>query len=93
MIAIDRSGAQSPKAITAGHIEALMKPYPGGGVAVLLANLGTGTASGRSTLSQFGITTAKGSGYNVWTGKTNTFSGIAVTMGSGQTMLFILKAA
>jgi hypothetical protein len=70
-----------------------MKSDPEGGLAVLFANFGTGTGSGRFALSQFGITTSKGSGYNVWTGRMNTFSAIAVTMGAGQTMLFILKAA
>jgi alpha-galactosidase len=93
MLAIDQSGAQAPKAIMSGHIEALMKPDPEGGLAVLLVNLGTGTGSGRFKLSQFGITTAKASGYNVWTGATNTFSSIAVTMRAGQTELFEVKAA
>jgi len=93
MITIDQSGAQSPKAIMAGHIEALMKPYPGGGVAVLLANLGTGTGSGHFSLSQFGITTARASGYNVWTGRTTHFSGVSVTMAAGATILVIMKAA
>ena len=75
------------------HIEALMKPCPGGGVAVLLANLGTGTGSGRFTLSQLGITTPKASCYNVWTGVRVSCSSIAVTMVAGQTALLVLKAA
>jgi alpha-galactosidase len=91
LIAIDQSGAQAAKAITSGHIEALMKPDPEGGLAVLLANVGTGTGGGRFTLAQFGIATARASGYNVWTGRTNTFSAVAVTMGAGQTELLVLK--
>jgi hypothetical protein len=75
------------------HIEALMKPDPQGGVAVLLANLGTGTGSGHFKLSQFGLTTSRASGYNVWTGAMNTFSGVSITLGAGQTELLILKAA
>jgi alpha-galactosidase len=93
MLAIDQSGAQPSKAIRSGHIEALMKPDPEGGLAVLLVNLGLGTGSGRFKLSQFGITTAKASGYNVWTGATNTFRTISVTMRPRQTELLEVKAA
>jgi alpha-galactosidase len=93
VLAIDQSGAQAPKSVMSAHIEALMKPDPQGGVAVLLANLGTGAGSGHFKLSQFGLTTSRGSGYNVWTGAMNTFSGVSITLGAGQTELLILKAA
>jgi alpha-galactosidase len=91
MIAIDQSGAQAPKMVTSGHIEAVMKGADGG-LAILLANLGARTASGHFTLSQLGITSARASGSNVWTGKTTTFSGVTVTLGAGQTTLLVLKA-
>ena len=35
-----------------GDIEALMKPHPAGGTAVLFVNLGTGEATGRFALAQ-----------------------------------------
>ncbi|MCW2893837.1 MAG: Alpha galactosidase C-terminal beta sandwich domain, partial [Actinomycetia bacterium] len=87
LIAIDQSGEQCSKAITNAHVEALMKPDPEGGIAVLFVNLGQGTSTGRFELSEFGITSARASGYNVWTGRTTTFSGVSVTLEAGQTML------
>jgi alpha-galactosidase len=90
MIAIDHSGAQAWKAVTSGHVEAVTKGAAGG-LAVLLANLGAHTASARFTLPQLGITTARAAGYNVWAGKTTTFSGVSVKLGAGQTMLLVLK--
>jgi hypothetical protein len=69
------------------HIEALMKPDPEGGTAVLFVNLGTDTGTGRFSLSQFGISSARADGYNVWTGRTTTFSEVSVTLEAGQTML------
>lgn len=92
MLAIDSSGAQAPSAITSGHIEAVMKNADGG-KAVLLANLGTGTGSGKFTLAQLGLSGNRASGLNVWTGKTNTFSGVTVTMTAGQTELYVIKSA
>jgi hypothetical protein len=50
------------------------------------------TARGYFTLSQLGITTAKASGQNVWTGKTTIYSGVTVTLRAGQTTLLVLKA-
>jgi hypothetical protein len=38
-----------------------------------------------------GITSARASGYNVWTGRTTTFSGVSVTLEAGQTMLVQIK--
>lgn len=68
-----------------------MKPDPEGGIAVLFVNLGTGTTTGRFSLSQLGITSARASGYNVWRERTTTFSGVSVTLEAGQTMLMQIK--
>jgi alpha-galactosidase len=92
LIAIDQSGAQARRAGVSGHIEALAKPDPQGGQAVLLANSGTRTSTGHFPLSQFGITTADASSYNVWTCATGSLSGVTVTLPAGQTELLILKA-
>ena len=75
------------------HIEALMKPDPTGGIAVLFVNLGPDTSTGRFSLSQFGITSARASAYNVWTASTTTFNEVSVTLGAGQTMLVQIKEA
>jgi hypothetical protein len=91
MIAIDQSGEQCSTVIMNADIEALMKPHPEGGTAVLFVNLGTGTSTGRFALSAFGITSARASGYNVWTGETTTFSEVSVTLEAGQTSLVQLK--
>jgi alpha-galactosidase len=91
MIAIDQSGEQCSQVIINAHIEALMKPDPKGGVAVLFVNLGPGTGAGTFSLSQFGITSARASGYNVWTGSTTTFTGVSVRLGEGQTLLLQIK--
>lgn len=90
MIAIDQSGTQAAKAVTSGHVEAVIKAADGG-TAVLFANLGAGTASAQFTLAQFGLSTARASGYNVWTGKTSSFSGASVTLNAGQTTLIVMK--
>jgi alpha-galactosidase len=93
MLAIDQSGAQASKAVTSGHVEAVAKEADGG-LAILLVNLGAGTARGHFRLSQLGITKAKAKAkdYNVWTGKTTTLSGVTVTLRAGQTALIVLKA-
>ena len=93
MIAIDQSGEQCSTVIMDAHIEALMKPDPEGGVAVLFVNLGSGTSTGHFSLSQFGITSARASGHNVWTGRTTTFSEVSVTLEAGQTSLLQIEAA
>ena len=87
MIAIDQSGKQCSEVIMDGHIEALMKPDPKGGTAVLFVNLGPDTGAGRFSLSQFGITSATASGHNVWTGSTTTFTEVSVILEPGQTTL------
>jgi hypothetical protein len=64
-----------------------MKPDPHGGTAVLFVNLGTGTATGRFSLAQLGITSARATGRDVWTGETTTFSEVSVTLEAEQTRL------
>jgi len=91
MIAIDQSGEQCSTVIMNGPVEALVKPDPEGGVAALFVNLGTGTATGRFPLSQLGITSARASGYDVWTGETTTFSEVPVTLEARQTLLLRIK--
>lgn len=93
MIAIDQSGEQCSKVIMHEHIEALMKPHPAGGVAVLFVNLGPDTETGRFSLSQFGLTTDRASGYDVWTGDTTTLTGVSVTLEAGQTALMQITEA
>ena len=93
MIAIDQSGEQCSTVIMSENIEALMKPDPAGGIAVLFVNLGPGTSSGRFELSEFGISSASASGRNVWTGITTTFTGVSVTLEAGQTTLMQISEA
>lgn len=87
MIAIDQSGEQCSEAIMNGQVQALMKPDPGGGIAVLFVNLGPGSATRRFSLPQLGITSATATACNVWTGGTATLSEVSVTLETGQTML------
>lgn len=91
MIAIDQSGEQCSRVIMSADIEALMKPHPEGGAAVLFVNLGTDTSTGRFALSDFGTNSARASGYNVWAGETTTFSEVSVTLEAGQTSLVQIK--
>jgi alpha-galactosidase len=88
MIALDQSGAQCSTMTASGPVTALMKPDPAGGTAVLFVNLGTGPSTGRFPLAQLGITSARASGRDVWTGATAAFDGEAsVTLEEGQTAL------
>jgi alpha galactosidase C-like protein len=64
-----------------------MKRDPEGGVAVLLANLGTAKATGYFSLSQLGLTASTASVYDIWAGSTHTVSRLAYTLGAGQTAL------
>ncbi len=94
MIAIDQSGQQSPKAIMSkngSRIEALQKPYPGGGVAVLLANLGSSAAAGEFTLAAFGISSRTATLFNIWTGKTQKMDHLGYWLGAGKTALLRLR--
>jgi alpha-galactosidase len=93
MIAIDQSGEQCSTVIVNGDIEALVKPDPEGGIAVLFVNLGPGTSTGRFPLSQLGIASARASGCDVWTGATTTFTEVSVTLEAGQTTLVQIKEA
>jgi len=93
MIAIDQSGEQCSTVIMNENIEALMKPDPAGGIAVLFVNLGPDTSTGHFELSEFGINSASASGRNVWTGITTTFTGVSVTLEAGQTTLVQISAA
>jgi hypothetical protein len=93
MIAIDQSGEQCSTVIMNENIEALMKPDPAGGIAVLFVNLGPDTSTGHFELSEFGINSAAASGHNVWTGITTAFTGVSVTLEAGQTTLMQIKEA
>ena len=90
IIAIDQSGAQAATAITSSSIEAVFKKADGG-TAVLFANTGTGSSTGTFTLSQFGITTARATGYNIWKNETTSFSGVSVTLDAGPTETVVMK--
>ena len=91
MIAIDQSGEQCSTVIMQGDIEALMKPDPDGGTAVLFVNLGTGEATGHFALSQLGIASARATAHDVWTGETTALSAVSVTLAAGQTLLLHIK--
>ena len=93
MIAIDQSGQQCSTVIMNGNIEALLKPDPQGGIAVLFVNLGPETSTGSFALSQFGITSERATGHNVWTGATTNLAGVSVTLEAGQTSLLRIKEA
>lgn len=91
MIALDQSGEQCSTVIVNAEIEALAKPDPLGGVAVLFVSLGTGTASARFALSEFGVMSARARGTNVWTGEKTMFSEVSVALAPGQTMLMQIE--
>jgi hypothetical protein len=74
-----------------GDIEALMKPDPAGGTAVLFVNLGTGEATGHFALSQFGVASGRATAHDVWTGETAALSEVSVTLEAGQTSLLHIK--
>jgi alpha-galactosidase len=93
MIALDQSGAQCSQMTASGHISALAKPDPAGGTAVLFVNLGAGPSTGRFSLAQLGITSARARGRDVWTGETTTFDEVSVTLEEGQTALVQITEA
>ena len=93
LIAIDQSGAQAARALVSGHVEAVIKRCPGGGDAVLLANLSPRASTGHFTLSGLGLAGPRATSRNVWTGKTSSLSGVSVTLGADQTELLVLKGA
>jgi hypothetical protein len=91
MIALDQSGEQCSTVVVNADIEALAKPDPLGGTAVLLVSLGTGTATARFALSDFGITSARARVSDVWTGETTTVTDLSVTLEAGQTVLMQIE--
>jgi alpha-galactosidase len=90
MIAIDQSGAQAPVAVMSGPVEAVIKSADGG-MAVLMANLGSGTATGTFSLAQLHMSAKTASIYNVWTGSTRIASRLVYTLAPGHTALLVLK--
>ena len=92
MIALDQSGEQCSTVIVNGPVTALVKPHPAGGTAVLFVNRGPDAGTGRFSLPGLGITAAKASGYDVWSGMTSTFSGVSVTLEAGRTRLMRFTA-
>jgi alpha-galactosidase len=93
MIGLDQSGEQCSTLIMRGDIEALMKPHPAGGTAVLFVNLGTGAATGHFPLAQLGIASAEATAHDVWTGETAALSEVSVTLAAGQSRLLQIKDA
>ncbi len=91
VIALDQSGEQCSTVVVNADIEALAKPDPRGGTAVLFVSLGTGAATARFALSDFGITSARARGSDVWTGETTTFTDVSVTLEAGQTVLMQIE--
>src|SRR5579859_2211373 len=82
MISIDQSGQQCPTSVTVGHIQALVKPDPAGGMTVCFVNTGTGAASATFTLAQLGISQSSAMGKDVWTGAVNgPFGAVAIDLG------------
>ncbi|HEY6494410.1 MAG TPA: glycoside hydrolase family 27 protein [Trebonia sp.] len=93
MIAIDQSGEQCSTVIMNGQIEALMKPDPHGGIAVLFVNLGPGTGTGGFSLPELGIASGSATAHNVWTGSTTTLGAVSVTLEEGETTLVQITGA
>jgi alpha-galactosidase len=93
MIALDQSGEQCSTVLVNGDTQALVKPHPAGGIAVLLVNRGRDTVTARFSLPELGITSAEAGGYDVWTGETTTGSEVSVPLEPGQTSLMWLTAA
>jgi alpha-galactosidase len=87
MIAIDQSGAQAPHSYVSGTVEALVKPYPGGGHAVLLANLGTAAGASRFPLADLGVSGPTVHIYDIWSGKTVVMNHFAYYLRPNQTAL------
>jgi alpha-galactosidase len=93
MIALDQSGEQCSQVIADGPIQALMKPDPHGGIAVLFVNVGPQTGTGRFSLPDLGITSARATGRNVWTESSVTLTEVSVTLEAGQTTLMQIEEA
>jgi alpha-galactosidase len=94
LIAIDQSGVQCPTSVTVGHVQALVKPDPRGGIAACFVNMGTGTASAQFTLSQLGISSAQATATDIWAGTvTAPFSSVSVTLAVNTTRLLQIQEA
>lgn len=88
LISIDQSGAQCALSVTEGHVQALVKPDPTGGLAVCFVNTGTGPATATFTLAELGITTATATATDVWTGTvTAPFSAVGISLAVNSTRL------
>ena len=87
LIAIDQSGKQAPTARTNGTLEALIKPYPGGGWAVMVVNTGTGRSGGKFTLAALGIPGHTVTVYNIWTAARSHVTSLAYTLAAGRAIL------
>ena len=91
MIAVDQSGAQASHYGTTGTVRYVYKRADGG-MAVLLANAGPGTASVALAFRQVGVSSATGKVQNVF-GGTATAGDLRATLAPGQAKLFVLRAA
>jgi alpha-galactosidase len=90
MIAIDQSGSRAQVTVMSGDMEAAVKST-GGGVAVLLVNLGRKMATGKFSLPQLRVPAESATIYNVWTGSTRIARQLVYALGPGHTALLVLK--
>lgn len=92
LISIDQSGAQCALSVTEGHVQALVKPDPAGGLAACFVNTGTGPASATFTLAELGITTATATATDVWTGAvTSPFNAAGISLAVNSTRLLQIQ--
>jgi alpha-galactosidase len=91
MIAVDQSGAQASHYGMTGNVWYAYKKADGG-MAVLLANAGPGTASVALPFRQVGASSATEKVQNVF-GGTVTAGDLRATLAPGQAKLFLLRAA
>jgi Alpha galactosidase C-terminal beta sandwich domain len=71
-------------------VRAFVKPAEGG-IALFLTNTGTGTASAAYPLSQLGITSARVTSRNIWTGRTTAIGRVVVTLAAGASAMLVLR--
>jgi alpha-galactosidase len=92
LISIDQSGAQCATSVIEGHVQALVKTDPAGGLAVCFVNTGTGPASATFTLAELGITAASATATDVWTGVTTApFSAVGISLAVNSTRLLQIQ--
>jgi hypothetical protein len=89
MIAVDQSGAQASRGGLTGYVRYLFKPADGG-VAVLLANTGTSTATVTLPLDWVGIRAAAAQVHDVFGGSW-TAGSLRAVLSPGQARLFVLR--